>query len=553
MKPFLYRFLRDPIAYWWIFGLFMGGLFAWAGRYEMNPDGVNYTDMALEALQGKPGELINPLWSPGYPALLSLILGILQPDIHHEFPVIHLLNYLIFIFSLIGFTFFLKSLGLDHSSGSSKNNTPWFFYSLSFSVYFLFMLNWIGLKVVTPDILVSGIVFFTSGLILRLSNASRTWKSYILLGAAMGLGYYAKAPLFILGVALFFLLFFFAPQDLDRKKILVAFLVFGVTVLPCAIALTRYTGHWTIGESARLNYLWHVNKLDITTWMGPDHSGFGTPLHPPRVIMEKPLTLEMGYPIAGTRPLGYDPAYWYGGATPRFNMKQQLSAIEENLQPYHGFLSENPGLVVGGLLLFIFRFRGSPGFRIKSSEFCLIAWPLIAMGIYIFVHAENRYLAPFAILLWVMIYKELTERAKDSVKAVVFWGVVAFYFIGVPRIIHAQFQEAKAIDSPNYRPGNEVVWDEVHSLGIKPLDRIAVVGDAAACYFAHLGRLKIAVQVPDAEQFQGMSSRDFSILAYRLKTRGIKAIVVYGPCAEKTAEGWKQIEASAIPLNVFIL
>jgi hypothetical protein len=92
--------------FWWAICLLCAGIYAWADRHAMNPDGMSYVDMASESLRSGPWNLINGYGSPLYPTLLSLAFAILRPCPSAEFPVVHLVNFLIFGVVLICFRFF---------------------------------------------------------------------------------------------------------------------------------------------------------------------------------------------------------------------------------------------------------------------------------------------------------------------------------------------------------------------------------------------------------------------------------------------------------------
>jgi len=75
--------------------------FAWAARYDMNPDGISYIDIGKQvALHSNWSALLNLHWSPVYAALIGLMWCILTPGPAYEFPAIHMLNWLIFLLVL---------------------------------------------------------------------------------------------------------------------------------------------------------------------------------------------------------------------------------------------------------------------------------------------------------------------------------------------------------------------------------------------------------------------------------------------------------------------
>ena len=53
---------------------------------------------------------INAYWSPLYPWLIAFTLQLGKPALRREFPLLHLLNFFIFIVALAGFEF------LDHAA-----------------------------------------------------------------------------------------------------------------------------------------------------------------------------------------------------------------------------------------------------------------------------------------------------------------------------------------------------------------------------------------------------------------------------------------------------
>lgn len=90
----------SSISFWCVICLACAGVLAWDNRHFMNPDGLSYLDLASEALRGGPAKLLNGYWSPGYPALISIALLIFHPHPSHEFPLIHLVNFVIFALAL---------------------------------------------------------------------------------------------------------------------------------------------------------------------------------------------------------------------------------------------------------------------------------------------------------------------------------------------------------------------------------------------------------------------------------------------------------------------
>src|SRR5262245_20338502 len=100
--------LRILKIVFWIIALSLGLIQAWFHRFAMNPDGVSYLDIGDRFWSGHWSALINGYWSPVYGFLLGLALKVLKPTAYWEFPVVHLVNFLIYVVALCCFEFFLS-------------------------------------------------------------------------------------------------------------------------------------------------------------------------------------------------------------------------------------------------------------------------------------------------------------------------------------------------------------------------------------------------------------------------------------------------------------
>ena len=201
-----------------------------------------------------PLRLISGYWSPGYPALLSVALLIFHPSSNFEFPLTHLVNLLIFIVTLRLFSTFLRNwLNATHS--------PVYITPFAFCTFLWFTLRFIGLDGVNPDLCIAAITFLIADMVCRLYLPTATWKHHILLGLALAIGYYFKAAMLPLGVALLILLFLLPPYSagLSRSKLLLSGLVFLLLAAPLIVALSLRANRVTFGETGRLNYAWFVN------------------------------------------------------------------------------------------------------------------------------------------------------------------------------------------------------------------------------------------------------------------------------------------------------
>ena len=90
--------------------LVLGFLQAWAGRFYIEHDGVNYLDVAEAYARRDWLHAINGYWSPLYSWLLAIIEIIFRPAPYWESTYLHLLNFFLFVLALIAFEFFLSRL-----------------------------------------------------------------------------------------------------------------------------------------------------------------------------------------------------------------------------------------------------------------------------------------------------------------------------------------------------------------------------------------------------------------------------------------------------------
>src|SRR5712691_3167506 len=101
-----YKLLRVSC---WAVALALGAAQAWATRFTMNPDGISYLDIGDAYWRGDWHNAINAYWSPLYSWILGFFLKVLKPSAYWEYPMVHLVNFLIYAAALGCFEFFLAT------------------------------------------------------------------------------------------------------------------------------------------------------------------------------------------------------------------------------------------------------------------------------------------------------------------------------------------------------------------------------------------------------------------------------------------------------------
>src|SRR5262245_3270190 len=90
-------------AIFWLLATVVGILHVLAGFSYMDGDGMSYLDVGDAYVRGDWN--INAYWSPLYPYIIGLALFFLKPSPFWEFPVVHLVNFIIYLCALGCFDF----------------------------------------------------------------------------------------------------------------------------------------------------------------------------------------------------------------------------------------------------------------------------------------------------------------------------------------------------------------------------------------------------------------------------------------------------------------
>ena len=111
LAKFLVRQPSGLKLIFWVLGVFVGLVQAWAYRFSLSSeDAVSYLDIGDAYLRGDWHRAINAYWSPLYSWLLGFFIAILQPPPYWEFFVVKLVNLFIFLVAFASFDFFLQQL-----------------------------------------------------------------------------------------------------------------------------------------------------------------------------------------------------------------------------------------------------------------------------------------------------------------------------------------------------------------------------------------------------------------------------------------------------------
>ncbi len=424
---------RIRLAFW-VFAILAAAVQAWAMRDTMSNDGVSYLDMASAVAQGDWAAAINGYWSPLYPLLIGCALWIVKPAPMHEFALVHAVNFLIFVAAFASFDFLLR-----------KVSCSWLTRLAGYSVAAWALIELVTTSGVSPDMLVAAFVFGAIGLLAGIANGDRRARSFVCLGVILGLGYYAKAPLFPLAFVCLALTLL-SPAGIRRTlpKTLLAGLLFVLVAAPLVLLLSGQKHRLTFGDSGKLNYAWYVDGATYRHWQGEPLGArsevaphwtkvpvsTGVPAHPTRQILVSPAVYEFDGPPRGTYPVWADPSYWNEGLRAPFDLEQQLRKIVVNSKFLYSLLLNvhvtqlfhngqwyrvfSPILLAVWLVLF---WKTRPSWRALSRTHCLLlVFPAAAFGMYLLVYCEPRHLAAFVTVLYLGLFVALERPLAYAIK-----------------------------------------------------------------------------------------------------------------------------------------
>jgi hypothetical protein len=538
-----YKWLRLSF---WCAAISLGASEAWATRFAMNPDGISYLDIGDAYWRRDWHNALNAYWSPLYSWILGFFLKVLKPSPYWEFPVAHLVNFLIYLAALACFEFFLLSVVAYQQSREAEDiNEPydvlpeWAWLVLGYTLFISCSISLITLSLVTPDMCVAALVYLTSGLLLRIRSGVGTRATFALLGLVLGVAYYAKSVMFVLAFPFLVIsLFFRSGVRKGVADVLLATAIFFAVASPLIVALSVAKHRLTFGDSGAVNYEIFVDGVDVFL---PEGSG---QLHPARKISGFATIHEFAYPISGTYPLWYDTSYWHDGIKPSFNPKGQIKTIERSIVA-------DLWLVVGVHFSFTLALLALVLIAPRPSRFLgrsARSWPitipaLSALVLYGLVYTEYRYIAAFVLLLWLAAFSGISLPASQGSRRLI--GIAVTGIAAVTLFLSGRTVCHDLIDPLNSVSVPWEVASKLDELGIKPGDKLAVVAaepfGSGGAFAARLARAQIVAQVDTPDVFWKGTATSRARLIGTISTTGVKAVLGSGGLPAPPDSDWSKV------------
>jgi hypothetical protein len=501
----------------------LGAVWAWATRFSMNPDGVTYLDLSDAFRHHDWGLAINGYWSPLYPLLLCLFNAVVRPSSYWEFPVTHLVNFVIYLGALVAFDHFFRKVTAWRSIPS---HWAWQLFGYSLFTWSTFAL--IGIDSVAPDLLVAAFTYYIAALLTRIRMGDKRWSTSALLGVALGMGYWAKAAMFPLAFIFLLVSFFaFGRSRTAFARVALAAVCFFAISSPLVFILSQRYGHLTLGESGRIAYANYNNAP-----MDP-----GLYKHLPKTISENPVAYDFGFRVRATYPLWADGAYYAEGLKVHFDLGRQFKVLLASTSAYfYMFIFWQAALVAGILVLFLSSNEKRKILAEVKEHWHLLIPPIAAICMYALVYVESRYVCAGIVILWISLFSALrvSERKEGVSTPVVLMMVM---MLGTYLI----WTLARDLSGSQRHPD----WDtagELHLMGINEGDKVSVLGDRSHLNWARLAHVYIVSGIP-ADQvpvFWAASPELRYKVIDSLKLTGVKFIVADHVPSTASAD-WRRI------------
>ena len=512
----------------------LGLLQAWAFRYEATPDGVSYLDVADAYREGRWSDAPNGYWSPLYPGMLAIVGRVLPLPPPDDFVLAHVVNLIAYIASLCTFEFLLRGIAAPTTDLEDRQARGRDWWIVGYALFLWATLGLIGLGVTTPDMLLASAAFAVAGVLTRIRLPGPQLKRGAALGLAAGVGYLAKAAFLpISAVVLLVATVLWWRTSRSVRPALVAVACFALVASPHVISLSRAKGRVTFGDSGPLAYAWIVNAVPGQVhWQGGPPSA-GKPVHPTRQVSTLPATYEFGTPLRATYPPWYDPTYWYDGVKARWAPLTQLRIAFHNLPA----LSELfvPLILIAVATLVAVGLRPRPEWSVLRDGWPLIVPGIAAIALYASLFLETRYIAPFAVMVWLGTLIVLERWMPPSWQAGLFAGAaVVLAMTMLPNLA----PKLRAL-LPTYHNSHWEDAEFVLAAGLHPGDRIAIVGNGVFAYWARLARLRIVAEVPSNATGAIWQSSDAQRAALLTTLQRAGASAVVADHAPSDWPGWR--------------
>ena len=465
----------------WIVVGILGAAEGIYGRTQYLADWISYLNVsrAIDALDWKG--IFDPMWNPGYPALIALVRHLFSSTPEGEWYAIFLLNWIIFFGAYAAFRYLIRQAIRFYDPAmeglASRPALTW----VSCFIFLAFGLCFDQVSRVSPDLLVTVLFMLSVAQILRLT-ARPALRDAVLLGVILGAGCWVKC-VFVSFSGIFLVVF--AAACLLRKISIripaITAMTFAVIWLPYVALISWSYGQLTLGVSGPLNYAFHVNMLPHwANWQGGP-AEFGKPLHASTPLLRDLPAFGFKAPFHTTYPPFNNMAYWYQGYHPFFSLKNQVIAIGRSFYFFARIAIVHPFLYAFGLVLLAIGVKSE--WRrafLKMAKKYWPAWVPAAIGFvsYMTVHVEDRYLSCFFLIFSLLALTPLLDKGLQAKRSLAVF-VIAVLIVGSAAEVTVNARRAfkGALHGKDFHSDPQwVVAKVLEQDGLRRGDMVAVIG-----------------------------------------------------------------------------
>ena len=547
--------LRVLIAALRAFVLVFGTAALWLSRDAMNADGVAYLDASDVYLSGGWPALGSGYWSPLYPTLLAIARFVGGTAPGRELAITQSVNFAVFVLAFVALECLVREVRHEATRrrGVPPNDASWLV--LVYVLFAVATIGWIRLWLVTPDMCVAAIVFAVGAVCVRLESGRSGWTTVVVLGVLLGLGYLAKAAFFPLGIVVVATLALVRRRRGGIRQAIVAAGVFLAIAAPQMAYVSRLKGSPTFSDVGRLSYLWFIANVP-----GPVTSAFALPARLPSPDGENqtvvaldptrgdhPAVYDIDAPIPGTLPIWYDAGYWYRGVSVPVRPGSLIRALVRHARVYFEIFAL---LLVGGVAAALAGPRSRRDVLTMRPAPLLVVPALAALTMYAFVLVQDRYVSPFALLLFAGLVPPWATDALSRRVRLGFAAGAAATLIGVAHQVR--------VDAAYWRDTARTRTRVVAALaqrGIRPGSRLGFIGEAYDALWARQARVRFVSLVPLAEaaRFWELDTRARAGVLAHMQQHGATAIIAESPAPGVNVDGWEQLPPAGNPRSALIV
>jgi hypothetical protein len=528
--------------------ILLGFIQAWAFRFYVQPDGVNYLDIADAYLHRDWAAAINNYWSPLFSWLLAGVKWLFAPSAYQESTALHLLNFALYLLGLACFEFFFRRLlaflAERFPDAVGDGGLPgWAWWTLGYMAFLIASLGLIHLSNDTPDMALAALLFLAAGLVIDIALRPGNTLRFAALGVVLALAYFTKSVMFPMSFV-YLAVGMFASGGLKKPDARAAagLAAFLLVSSPFVIALSRAEGHLTFGETGRVSY------FNLVTAPVADDAPGST--NGSNRLFENPSVFEYSPRFNSTYPPWHDGSFRWKGARLRFNLRDQLRAIARGVAGFFHILSVKKEWVAGWLVLAIFAI----GWKVYAKRW-LALWflwlPSVAMlALYALVLVEPRYVGVAMSIVAIALFAALPWQKISAVPRLGSAVVLAVVITSSVSLLREAFPDLAACVSPPQH-SQYMAAMQLRRLNFQAGDHFAVLGHTTvADYWAHLDGFRIVADVPleEVQSYWRAAPEKRAEISSTLAALGVKAIV--SASAPAIPDGWEPLGDSGYYVSI---